>query len=189
MGDRVLLMKNDGSLDRLITPAEQNRLLDKIARIEKRSSGEVRIHVSGRRVDDPLKAARRTFASLGMTATARRNGVLVFLSLPSRSFAIVGDEGIDRVTPPDYWDTLRDALAERFAAGRFCDGLVEILDRVESVLAEHFPYQKGDVDELPDDISYEPPRNRALPWLIAGGVILTGALLFGVWRLFFFGWR
>jgi uncharacterized membrane protein len=182
-------MKNKGSLDRLITPEEQNKLLDKIARIEKRSSGEVRIHVTGRRVDDALEEARKTFTSLGMAATERRNGVLVFLSLPSRKFAIVGDEGIDRVTPADYWESLRDAMAGRFATGRFCEGLLEILDRVESVLTENFPYQKGDVDELPDEISYESPRSRVLPWLIAGGVILTAALLFGVWRLFFSGWR
>jgi uncharacterized membrane protein len=181
-------MKDKGSLDRLIPPEEQNRLLDKIARIEKRSSGEVRIHVTDRRVKDPLEAARKTFTALGMTATKRRNGVLVFLSLPSRSFAIVGDEGIDRVTPPDYWDRLRDALAQRFAAGNFCEGLLEILDRVESVLLENFPYEKGDVDELPDDISYEPSRRRALPWLIAGAVVLTAALLYGVWRLFLSGW-
>jgi uncharacterized membrane protein YgcG len=101
----------------------------------------------------------------------------------------VGDEGIDRVTPLDYWDSLRDTLAERFTAGSYCEGLLEILDRVEAVLAEHFPYEKGDVDELPDDLSYEPPRSRVMPWLIAGGAILTAALLYGVWRLFFYGWR
>jgi uncharacterized membrane protein len=189
MRDRVLVMKNKGSLDRLISPEEQNKLLDKIARIEKRSSGEVRIHMTGRRVDDALEAARKAFVSLGMTATQRRNGVLVFLSVASRKFAIVGDEGIDRVTPADYWDGLRNAMADRFAAGRYCEGLLEILDRVEAVLTEHFPYEKGDVDELPDEISYEPPRSRALPWLIAGGVVLTAALLFVVWRLFFTGWR
>ena len=181
-------MNNKRSLDRLITPEEQNRLLDKIARIEKRSSGEVRIHVTDRRSNDPLQEARRTFTSLGMSATRRRNGVLVFLSLPSRKFAIVGDEGIDRVTPAEYWDGLRDTLAARFAAGEYCEGLLEILDRVEAVLAEHFPYQKGDVDELPDDISYQPRRSRALPWLIAGAVVLTAVLLYGVWRLFFSGW-
>ena len=180
-------MKDDVSLDRLISPEERNRLLDKIARIEKRSSGEVRIHVTGRRVDDPLESARRTFDSLGMTRTRRRNGVLVFLSLPSRRFAIVGDQGIDRVTPADYWDRLRDTLSERFAAGSYCEGLLEILDRVESVLVEHFPYEKGDVDELPDEISYEPPRSRALPWLIAGAAIVTAVLLYVVWRLFLSG--
>ena len=182
-------MKNKGSLDRLISPEEQERLLDRIARIEKRSCGEVRIHVTGRRVKDPLEAARRVFTSLGMTATRRRNGVLVFLSLPSRRFAVVGDEGIDRVTPADYWESLRDSMNERFAAGRYAEGLLEVLDRVESVLTEHFPYQKGDVDELPDELSYEPSRMRALPWIIACAAILGAAGVLAVWRLFFSGWR
>jgi uncharacterized membrane protein len=189
MKDRFLFMKKNGSLDRLIPPEEQNRLLDKITRIEKRSSGEVRIHVTDRRVKDPLEAASKAFTSLGMTRTKRRNGVLVFLSLPSRKFAIVGDEGIDRVTPGDYWESLRDGLAGRFAAGEYCEGLLEILDRVEAVLVQSFPYEKGDVDELPDELSYEPSRLRALPWLIAGAAILTAAGLFAAWRLFFSGWR
>lgn len=178
-------MKNQSPLDRLVNSDDQQRLLDKIARIEKRSSGEVRIHVTNRPVKDPLQAARKTFTSLGMSGTMRRNGVLVFLSLPSRKFAIVGDEGIDRVTPPDYWDALRDAMAEHFAAGSYTEGLLGVLEHVEAVLVEHFPYEAGDVDELPDEISYEPARNRFLPWLIAGAVVITAALLYGVWRLFF----
>ena len=181
-------MKEKGSLDQLIGAEDRQRLLDKIARIEKRSSGEVRIHVTARRVKDPMEEARRTFTALGMTHTRRRNGVLVFLSLPSRQFAIVGDEGIDRVTRSDYWEGLRDAMAERFSLGSYTEGLLEILDRVETVLAEHFPYEEGDVDELPDEISYQQPRSRALPWLIAGGAVLTAALLYGVWRLFLSGW-
>jgi hypothetical protein len=79
-------------------------------------------------------------------------------------------------------------MAEKFALGRYCEGLLEILDQVEEVLTEHFPHEIGDVDELPDDISYEPARSRTLPWLIAGGVVFTAALLYGVWRLFFTGW-
>jgi hypothetical protein len=79
-------------------------------------------------------------------------------------------------------------MSKRFSAGGYADGLLDILDQVEAVLVEHFPYEEGDIDELSDDISYEPPRSRALPWLIAAGVALAAALLYGVWRLFFSGW-
>jgi len=181
-------MKKTGLLDQLLSSQDQQRLLEKIGQIESRSSGEVRLHVTGRRVNDTLQAARKTFVALGMTRTRRRNGVLVFLSLPSRTFAIVGDEGIDRITGPDYWESLRDTMSKRFSAGGYADGLLDILDQVEAVLVEHFPYEEGDIDELSDDISYEPPRSRALPWLIAAGVALAAALLYGVWRLFFSGW-
>jgi uncharacterized membrane protein len=181
-------MKKTGLLDQLLSAQDQQRLLEKIRQIESRSSGEVRLHVTDRRVKDPLDIARKTFTALGMIRTRSRNGVLVYLSLPSRTFAIVGDEGIDRVTPPDYWQNLRDTMAERFSTGGYCEGLLEILDRVEAVLVEHFPYEEGDVDELPDDISYEPRRGRALPWLITGGIAVAAALLYLVWRLFFSGW-
>jgi uncharacterized membrane protein YgcG len=181
-------MEKSSLLDQLFSPQDQQRLLEKIRQIESRSSGELRLHVSDKRVKDTLQAARKTFTALGMTRTRRRNGVLVFLSLPSRTFAIVGDEGIDRITGPGYWEKLRDTMSERFSAGGYTEGLLEILDRVEAVLAEHFPYEEGDIDELPDDISYALPRSKALPWLVAAGVVLTAALLYWVWRLFFSGW-
>jgi len=175
-------------LDRLLSPEDQKRILDRIRAIEQASSGEVRVHVSDRRVRDPLAAARRTFHALGMTRTRLRNGVLVFLSLPTRRFAIVGDEGFHRAAGPELWEELRDRMATRFAAGSFAHGLLEVLDRVGAVLAEHFPHEEGDVDELPDEISYPPPRWRGLPWLIAAGVLVAAALLYLAWRLFFAGW-
>jgi len=181
-------MKKKTLLDQLLAPEDQQRLLEKIRQIENRSSGEVRLHITDRRVKDTMQAARKTFTALEMTRTRRRNGVLVFLSLPSRTFAIVGDEGIDKVTDPQYWENLRDTMAERFSAGSYADGLLDILDQVEAVLAEYFPYEEGDVDELSDDISYEPRRSRTLPWLIASGIVAVGALLYLVWRLFFSGW-
>ena len=69
-------------LDRLLDPEDRERILGKIASIESKSSGEVQVHVSDRRVRDPLAAARKTFASLGMTRIRLRNGVLVYPSLP-----------------------------------------------------------------------------------------------------------
>lgn len=181
-------MKSPRLLDRLLSARDQQRILDKIRGIESRSSGEVRVHVTGRRVRDALEAARKTFEALGMTRTARRNGVLVFLSLPSRAFAILGDEGLHRVAGPEYWQKLCATMGERFSTGSYADGLLEILERVEAVLVEHFPLEEGDVDELPDDISYPLPRRRSLPWLIVGGVVVAAALLYFAWRLLFSGW-
>jgi len=181
-------MKKKTLLDQLLAPQDQQRLLEKIKQIENRSSGEVRLHITDKRVKDTMQAARKTFTDLEMTRTRKRNGVLVFLSLPSRTFAIVGDEGIDRVTPPEYWENLRDAMAGRFSEGSYAEGLLEILNQVEAVLVEHFPYEEGDVDELSDEISYQPRVKRALPWLIAAGLAAAGALLYLVWRLFFSGW-
>ena len=181
-------MAREHLLDRLLAPQDQRRILQKIEEIESRSSGEVRVHVTDRRVRDPLGAARKTFTALGMTRTRRRNGVLVFLSLPSRKIAIVGDEGVHRVAGPEYWEKLTRTMSERFAAGSYAEGLLEVLRQVEEVLVEHFPYEEGDVDELPDDISFPLPRRGLVPWAVVGGIVAAAALLFLSWRLFFSGW-
>jgi putative membrane protein len=34
--------------------------------------------------------------------------------------------------------------------GRLADGLIAAIERVGAVLAEHFPHQENDVNELPD---------------------------------------
>jgi hypothetical protein len=174
-------------LDRLVAPEDQKKLLDKIGEIEARSSGEVRLHLTDQPVRDVLARARKTFVALGMTQTRLRNGVLVFLSLPSRAFAVVGDEAVHRVAGPRYWEKLRDTAAERFAAGRFAEGLLSLLEEVEEVLVERFPHQEGDVDELPDDISFQPSRWRIVPW-VAAGVVVAAGLLYLAWRLFYSGW-
>jgi uncharacterized membrane protein YgcG len=174
-------------LDRLLSLEDQKRLLEKIGEIEARSSGEVRLHLTDRPVRDALESARKAFVSLGMTQTRLRNGVLVFLSLPSRAFAVVGDEAVHSVAGPEYWEKLRDGAVQRFSAGEFAEGLLSLLQQVEEVLVEHFPHQEGDVDELPDEISFRPSRRRAVPWAIAGAAVAAG-LLYLAWRLFLTGW-
>jgi putative membrane protein len=46
-------------------------------------------------------------------------------------------------------------MAERFRQNDFAGGLVYAVDRVGQVLAEHFPRQQGDLNELPDAVVEE----------------------------------
>ncbi len=136
-----------------LTPEEEQRVLEAIRRFEQRTSGEIRIHLETRVDGDVLEAARRTFERLGMTATEQRNGVLFFVATRSRRFAVVGDAGIDAHVPEGFWDEVVRDVREAFRAGRFADGLIAGIMRAGEKLAEHFPVQPGDVNELPDDIS------------------------------------
>lgn len=112
--------------------------------------------------NDPLAAARRAFESLGMRDTALRNGVLFYLAVEDRAFAILGDDGIDARVPKGFWQRVRDEVIARFREGRFAAGLAAGVARAGEQLAEYFPRANDDVDELPDAISYgdepEPPR-------------------------------
>ena len=121
---------------------------------EARTSGEIRVHVERRCAGDPMAAAGRWFRRLGMDATKERNGILFYVAVDDREFAIVGGAGIHAKVGDAFWEALRDAMRDDFAKGDAASGLIRAIGEAGLRLAEHFPRHSGDVNELPDEISY-----------------------------------
>lgn len=132
---------------------EKLRIREAIDAAEARTSGEIRVHLERRTPGDPLAVARAVFVALGMTKTAARNGVLIYISTEDRAFAIVGDDGIHRVVPEGFWDDVRARMAARFSEDRFAEGIVDAAGAVGEKLARYFPIEAGDKNELPNEIS------------------------------------
>ena len=131
---------------------EEEQILTAIRSFEKRTSGEIRLHLSSAG-GDVMEEARRAFEALGMTATRERNGVLFFVAVPQHRFAVLGDQGIDQRVPPDFWNQVVEHVRARFLEGRFGAGLVEGIEQAGAALAEHFPPRPDDINELPDHVS------------------------------------
>ena len=142
---------------RLLSAEDERRVVDAIRAAERRTSGEIRVHVQARCAADALDEAARVFEGLGMTRTAARNGVLVFLAVDDRKFAIVGDRGIHARVGASFWDGLRDLLAGRLREGRAADGLVEVVESIGAQLQRAFPRAGDDRNELADDLSQGRP--------------------------------
>ena len=134
---------------------DHERIVKAIQDAEARSRGEVRVHVSRQAVQDPETAAARQFEALGMTRTAERNGVLLFVAPVSQTFAVIGDEGIHARCGPDFWKDVAAAMETDFRAGRYTDGIVKGVARVGEALATHFPREAGtaDTNELSDEVT------------------------------------
>lgn len=132
---------------------EKEEIVQAIAQAEKRTSGEIRVHVEAKAGKEPMARAEQVFYRLGMDQTADRNGVLFYLAVKDRKFVILGDQGIDQKTPADFWEGIRDQMAAEFAEGRFVSGVIKGIDLAGQALAEYFPYQNGDVDELTNEVS------------------------------------
>ena len=94
------------------------------------------------------------FKKLGMEKTAERNGVLFYLAVKDRKFAIIGDAGINAKVPEGFWDCISELLARNFKEGKFTEGLAEGILLAGKQLKKHFPYKKEDVNELSDEISF-----------------------------------
>jgi uncharacterized membrane protein len=134
---------------------DHERIVKAIQDAEARSRGEVRVHVSRQAVAEAQPAAARQFEALGMTRTAERNGVLLFVAPVSQTFAVIGDEGIHARCGPDFWKDVAAAVETDFRAGRYTDGIVKGVARVGEALATHFPREAGtaDTNELSDEVT------------------------------------
>jgi uncharacterized membrane protein len=133
---------------------EEARIIEAIRQAELDTSGEVRVHIEADLKKPILDEAIRTFGRLNMHRTEARNGVLIFLAPQKRELAIVGDEGINAVVPPNFWDEEKNLMVSYFRKGEYCEGVVQAIAQVGQKLREFFPYHSEDVNELPDDISY-----------------------------------
>ena len=128
------------------------RIVAAIGDAEGRTSGEIRVVISRRTTADAVAAAKIQFERLGMTGTAARNGVLIFLAPRSRSFAVIGDTGVHEKCGEAFWTELAAAMAEHFKRGDFTAGLVLGIARAGALLAENFPRQTDDRNELPNSV-------------------------------------
>lgn len=118
------------------------------------TSGEIRVHIENNLKGDVMDRTAFLFSKLGMNKTEKRNGVLIYLALKNRRFAIIGDSGINQVVPANFWDEIKSVMIHHFREGNFTDGLVEAITLAGQQLKAHFPYQRGDVNELADEISF-----------------------------------
>ncbi len=143
------------ALTDFLSKADQQRVTAAIEQAEKRTSGEICVHVVPKCGTDVMAAAVKKFNKLGLFKTERRNAVLIYVAYKSKRFAILGDEGINRLVPADYWHTEKDSLGKYLSQGLPADGLCEVVRQIGEALASYFPPVENDVDELSNEVSYD----------------------------------
>jgi uncharacterized membrane protein len=134
---------------------QQAQILAAVKEAEKETSGEIRVHIESSLKVDVLDRAAWLFKKLDMHKTAARNGVLFYLALEDKKFAIIGDAGINSKVPAGFWDKISELMAGNFKEGKFTEGLSQGIIMAGDQLKTHFPYKEDDVNELPDEISFD----------------------------------
>lgn len=140
----------------LLSETEKEKVIAAIKQAELNTSGEVKVHIEERCPEaDPLERAKQVFQYLSLDTTAQRNAVLFYLAHGDRKFAVLGDIGIDKVVPANFWESTRDTLRLYFAQNDFSGGLQMAIKEAGFQLKRYFPYQSNDINEISDDISTE----------------------------------
>ncbi|WP_396193125.1 TPM domain-containing protein [Flavobacterium sp.] len=136
-----------------LTKAEEAEVVEAIRLAEKNTSGEIRVHLEKETSIAPIERAVEVFHELGMDTTQLRNGVIIYVAVKSRKFAIYGDQGINDKVEDDFWDCTKDIMVNHFKTGNNVQALVEGIHNAGEQLKKYFPFEDDDTDELSNEIS------------------------------------
>ena len=140
------------------TKEQQSHIRSAIKEAEENTSGEIRVHLETSLAGDVLDRAAWIFKKIGMHKTESRNGVLFYLAIANKKFAVIGDWGINRKVPEGFWDNIKALLEKHFREEKYSEGLAKGILIAGEQLKEHFPHKRDDINELPDEISYDIPE-------------------------------
>jgi uncharacterized membrane protein len=137
------------------TREEQIQIHDAIKEAEGETSGEIRVHLETKLSGNVLDRAAWIFKRLKMHETENRKGGRFYFPVQNKEFAIIGDGGINSKVSDDFWDKIKNTLQNHFRNGKYTEGLIEGVLMAGMQLKEHFPHDKNDKNELPDEISFD----------------------------------
>lgn len=139
---------------KLLSSQEEKQLMLAIKLAEEKTSGEIRVHIEGKHASEPIVRAQEIFKKLNMHQTKERNGILFYLGLHSKRFAVWGDEGIHQKVTQEFWNEISEICVAKFKNNLLIEGLDAGITLCGEKLKLHFPIQQDDQNELKDDISY-----------------------------------
>ena len=131
---------------------DDQQIVAAIAAAEAKTSGEIRVYVSERDVEEVIPRAARRFEKLGMHQTRERNAVLLFFAPRAQKFAVIGDTGIHEKCGQAFWEEVAAEMRELLKRHEFTAAVVAGVAKVGEVLARHFPRASDDRDELSNEV-------------------------------------
>lgn len=96
--------------------------------------------------------AVRHFIEAGVCNTRDRTGILIFISFLEQRVELLADKGISDKIPPEKWEYIVSVIIDGMRTGKLTEHITEAIHECGVLLAEHYPIQPDDVNELKDDL-------------------------------------
>ena len=94
------------------------------------------------------ETAIKRFAQL--PATRGNTAVLIFIGLEESHGVLVADQKIAEKVVQEEWDQMQEELTRNLRLGRHSEGIIASVSKLGTVLAQHFPRQSDDTNEMPN---------------------------------------
>ncbi len=149
---------NKKFLHDFLSDDELNQIALKIKEKEATTAGEIVVSVKEKkpffhRSKSVFEHAVSEFKKRGIKKTRDHTGILIFILLKEREFYILADSAIHDKVAENTWELVKDKMESKFREKKFCEGIINAVDEVGTILAEHFPRKTDDTNELPDEVN------------------------------------
>ncbi|SFD13267.1 TPM domain-containing protein [Algibacter pectinivorans] len=142
------------NVEDFLSTSEEQEIVEAIRVAELNTSGEIRVHIEQTCKGDGITTrALDLFHTLKMDNTKLQNGVLIYVAIDDKAFAIYGDKGINDKVESTFWDSTKNVMQMHFKQGDFKKGLIEGILKSGEELKRYFPYSDTDTNELTNEIS------------------------------------
>ncbi len=150
-------MSKKNIISEYLSDESLDRIAEVIGKIEKNTSGEIRVCIKKKRgilerKKTPREIALREFIKLKMNNTRDRTGVLFFILVNEKKFEIIADEGIDSKIASGKWEEIKGGVIHHFSNKKFTEGILNCLEKIGDVLVKEFPVKSDDTDELSNEV-------------------------------------
>jgi uncharacterized membrane protein len=128
-----------------------------VATSEMQHDGELRFVVEGRlglshllRYFTARQRAEELFSQLRVWDTEHNSGVLIYVQLVDRKVELLADRGIHKMVGNETWQRICADMEQAFRSGKFEEGAVRGVQAAGGVLAQYFPVQGANPNEMSD---------------------------------------
>lgn len=139
---------------KFFTDEEEKQIMRSIRRAEQGTSGEVRLYVESHCKKQTHERTIEIFKKLKMYMTKERNGVLIYMALKDKKFAIFGDEGIHQKLGHSFWQEEAQLLKGFLQNEEITEGVCQVVETIGNKLKTIFPDDSEGTNELSDKPVY-----------------------------------
>ena len=148
-------MKRSKNPKKFLSDDELYRVTAKIAAAESMTSAEIKLVIVKHCLTSIKRKALKIFKKYKLDQTDQRNCVLIMVVTANRQFLIYGDQGIHEKVGQGFWEEIEKSVTLKFKENKMGDGLSAGIHLIGTRLAQYFPLQSDDINEISDEVVFE----------------------------------
>lgn len=98
------------------------------------------------------RAAHQAFLQFQITHTENATGILIYVSLFEHTVVVLADRSINQKHDQATWHEVRDLLIAGLKQDNGAQGFIDAINRSGEILAEDFPIEADDTNELTNEL-------------------------------------